>query len=408
MKATRAFGSSHFRQLWCSSLAAAGAQWMERVATGWLALETGGGALSVGVVFAARMVPSLLFGLAAGTLADRVDRRRVLLVVAVAGSLLAIVLAWLVRSGSIALWQVALIAFLNGCVQVSDPPARQSLVFDTVGREVAPNAIALNAVASRLMGAVGAFAGGMVIPVLGVAKCYVAVAGLYAIGGVIVAFLAIPTAAHAPVARLSFARLLVDAGRIVLERPMIRTLVLAAMTLEIFGFSYATAVPTFSRDALGAGPEGLGTLTAASAIGATLAVLALAGLPTSVRREPLLALVYLAYGLSIIAFSAASTLVVATAFMLAIGACASAFDALEQMMIQLAVPDDQRGRAVGIWAFSIGTGPLGHLEMGALAGGLGAPRALLVNGSIVLLGALILTLRAPTYRPGRPRVEPAG
>jgi hypothetical protein len=111
--------------------------------------------------------------------------------------------------------------------------------------------------------------------------------------------------------------------------------------------------------------------------------------------------VYVVYGLAILAFSAASTLLVATAIMLVIGACASAFDALEQMMIQLVVPEDQRGRAVGIWVFSIGTAPVGHLEVGTLAALVGAPTALLANGAFVVAGALVLVLRTPIYRPWR-------
>src|SRR5215469_14164906 len=118
-----AFESPSYRTLWCSSLASAGAQLMERVATGWLALETGGGPLAVGAVLAARMLPSLLLGLPAGTLADRRDRRRLLMLVALAGAGLAVTLGLLVGSGAITFWHVAAIAFLSGCIQVSDTPA---------------------------------------------------------------------------------------------------------------------------------------------------------------------------------------------------------------------------------------------------------------------------------------------
>jgi MFS family permease len=374
---------------------------MGNVATGWLALETGGGPLAVGIVFAARAMPSLLFGLAAGALADRFERRRLLLVVALLGSFLAVTLGRLVGGGSIALWQVASIAFLNGCIQVTDPPARQALVFDIVGRAAAPNAIALNAVASRLMGAVGAFAGGLAIPTLGIANCYFLVAAAFLLGGALSATIPIETVDHSVRSRPTFARSLADAGRLVFERPFVRTLVFAAMACEVFAFSYQTAVPGFARDVLRAGAEGLGTLTAASSVGATVAVIVLAGLPRTTRREPLLAAVYVAYGLAILALAMTSSLFVATLIMVVIGACASSFDALEQMMIQLAVPDDQRGRAVGIWVFSIGTAPIGHLEVGALASLVGAPAALMVNGVGVLAGALLLVARAPAYRPGK-------
>src|SRR5215210_6723842 len=124
---------------------------MERTATAWLALEAGGGGLAVGLTLAARMLPSLLFGLAAGTIADRSDRRRQLVVVATAALPLMLLLSWLVASGFVRAWQVIAISFAVGCLQVFDVPARQALILDTVPRQAAPSAVALSAVGSRLM-----------------------------------------------------------------------------------------------------------------------------------------------------------------------------------------------------------------------------------------------------------------
>src|SRR2546423_12997176 len=95
------FRSPTFRRLWCSSLASTGAQGMERTVTAWLALETGGGAFAIGLIFAARMLPSLLFGLAAGTIADRADRRRQLFGVGAAALPVMAVVAWLVGAGGV-------------------------------------------------------------------------------------------------------------------------------------------------------------------------------------------------------------------------------------------------------------------------------------------------------------------
>src|SRR5690349_15455307 len=119
------FRSAAFRRLWCSTLTSAGAQGMERTATAWLTLEAGGGAFAVGVTFAARMVPSLLFGLMAGTIADRADRPRQLLAVAGAAALLMAAFSWLIGTGGIHVWQVVALSFAAGCIQVFDTPARQ-------------------------------------------------------------------------------------------------------------------------------------------------------------------------------------------------------------------------------------------------------------------------------------------
>src|SRR3954454_5877751 len=158
------FASAAFRWLWCSTLASSGAQTMERTATAWLALQSGGGAFAVGLVFAARSMPSLLFGLAAGTIADRADRRRQLLAVAGTAALVMVAVGWIVGAGPVRVWQVMAISFAAGCVQVSDTPARQALVLDTVRREAAPNAMALNALAARSAAAAGALGAGLLIP----------------------------------------------------------------------------------------------------------------------------------------------------------------------------------------------------------------------------------------------------
>src|SRR5215211_1645248 len=148
------FRSPTFRRLWCSGLAATGAQGMERTATAWLALETGGGPFAIGLIFAARMLPSLLFGLAAGTVADRADRPRQLLAVAGSALLLVAGFGWLVGLGDTHVWQVVVFAFAAGCVHVFDTPARQALVLDTVPKEAALRGLALIALAARCSSAV--------------------------------------------------------------------------------------------------------------------------------------------------------------------------------------------------------------------------------------------------------------
>src|SRR5215217_2615074 len=158
------FRSPMFRRLWFSSVSAAAAQGMERTAIAVVALEAGGGAFAIGLTFAARMLPSLLFGLAAGTIADRADRPRQLLVVAGAAALLMLAVSWLIGTGGIQVWQVVVFSFAAGCIQVFDTPARQALVLDTAPKDAALRALALIALAARFAGALGALAAGLLIP----------------------------------------------------------------------------------------------------------------------------------------------------------------------------------------------------------------------------------------------------
>src|SRR5262245_36342481 len=296
-----------FRVAWASTLAAAGAQWMERVISAWLALGLGGDAIAVGATLAVRLVPFVLFGLVAGTVADRVPRRVVLMAVAATATLLSLVLAALFARGEAELWHLLAIGLLFGLVQVFDMTARSPFVVDLVAREHAPAAIALNAVALRLFGAVGAAAGGLVIPTLGVAGGYLVVAALYATGLMLLALVRAPprplSRAGAPV---SFRRALAGTARLIVDNRAIRMLAIASLACETFGYSHQAALPSLARDVLQAGPQGLGALTAASSLGATLAVVALAALPAAVPRQPLLAVFLFGWGYGVASVGAST------------------------------------------------------------------------------------------------------
>jgi MFS family permease len=391
------FASRAFRWLWASSLASATASGMLITATAWLAVDAGGG-FGVGVALAARLLPSLFFGLVAGALADRIDRTRQLVAVSLAALPLTLGLSGLAATGSVPLWLLAVLTFGVGCLTVFDVPARQALAVDVVPRAIAPNAMALNAVATRLCTALGAFTAGILIPATGVAGCYVVAVCAFAVGGALVLAVRPPAPVRSASARPALSRAIVEGLQLIRDLPAVRTLVAAGIACEIFGFSFQTAVPVVARDVLGAGVEGLGTLSAAASIGGTAAVLLLSLLPGGVRREPFLGLVFVTYGMSMLVLAGASSLAAAALVLVVTGACAAAFDLLQQTLLQLAVPEDQRGRAVGVWVLGIGTGPVGHLEMGSLLTVLGAPSALMLNGVIVVAAALILVVRMPLFR----------
>jgi len=392
------FRSAAFRWLWCSTLASSGAQQMERTTTAWLALQAGGGAFAVGLVFAARSLPSLLFGLAAGTIADRADRRRQLLAVAGAALSLMAIIGWLVGAGTVRIWQVIAISFAAGCLQVSDTPARQALVLDTAPRATAPNAMALNALAARLSGALGALGAGLLIPLIGVAHCYFVIAAGYGVVGVLITALRVPQGSRVPIIHPPFGRALRDAVRLITAIPAVRTLTISGIACEVFAFSYGSALPVIARDVLRAGPEGLGTLNAAVSVGGTVALVLLSMMAGRVRREPLIGGIFVMYGASLMALAATHDLKIAAAVLVVTGICAGAFDVLQQTLIQMAVPEEQRGRAVGIWVLGVGSAPVGNIEMGALIATLGAPGALLINGALAVASAATLLARVPGYR----------
>jgi predicted MFS family arabinose efflux permease len=370
---------------------------MERTATAWLALEAGSGGLAIGAIFAARMLPSLMLGLVAGTVADRSDRPRQLLAVAAATVFLTAAFGWFAGAGQVQSWQVAAFSFVAGCLHVFDTPARQALVLDTVPRVTAARGLALNALAARIAAAIGALAAGFVIARLGVSNAYFVIAVVCAITGVLVATMQVAQHRTLVASRPPFKRALIEAARLIVDLRSVRTLFMVGIVCEVFAFSFNSALPLFSKDILAGGATGLGTLNAATSIGGAIAVITLSLIPNELPRRPLLGATFVLYGMAIVALAATRTLFLAATILLLIGFCAAAFDVLQQTLIQLSVPDEQRGRAVGVWILGLGSAPIGHLEMGAAIGAFGAPTALVINGGLTILSALVLLARVPAY-----------
>jgi predicted MFS family arabinose efflux permease len=184
------------------------------------------------------------------------------------------------------------------------------------------------------------------------------------------------------------------------DAPAIRTLFVAGLVCEVFAFSHGSALAPFAQDVLAAGAEGLGALNSAVAVGGAIAVIMLSLLPGRLTQRPVLGAVFVFYGLSLLVFATTRSLVPAAAVLVVTGYCAGTFDVLRQTLIQLAVPDEQRGRAVGVWVLGLGSAPVGHLEIGMLASAFGAPIALLINGALTVGAAAILLAAAPEYRWG--------
>ncbi|TAK26372.1 MAG: MFS transporter [Chloroflexota bacterium] len=400
------FRDRGFATFWVATLAYSAAQWMERVITGWLALGLGGDAFAVGVVLAARLVPFVVFGLVAGSVADRFSRRWILITVAIAAALVNLSLAAFLARDQVTLVLLIVIGFVTGVIQVFDLTSRGAFAVDLVGREHAAPAIALNAVGLRFFGAVGAFAGGIVIPTLGSAWGYVVVAGLFLLSAALVVVVR-PTArtARADVLTEPLAGMVAGTARLIWRNPAVRMVVIASVASELFGYSHQAALPSLARDALAIGPEGLGALTAAASIGATISVVVLSVIPATTARPPLLTLTLAIWGVTLAGLGLTSAPWLALAFMLGVGACASAIDVLQQTIAQMAVPDRERGRATGVWVFSIGLNVIGLLQVGAIVSILGPAVALVGNGLGAITAAIVIATLNPRYRwRGRPSI----
>jgi MFS family permease len=173
---------------------------------------------------------------------------------------------------------------------------------------------------------------------------------------------------------------------------------LVILLAEVLGFSFQTLLPTFARDVFEVGAAGLGTLLAARSAGGVVSLLALARFGAGERPGLVLLGVCCGLGLALVGFASASAFWLAVLLLALSGAVGSVVDSLSQTLLQRSVPDRERGAATGIWVFSVGFGPFGHLGIGAAAGVFGAPLAQALSGGLLVLVAGLLALNRSLRR----------
>ena len=386
-----------FRWLWGSMVLYSLGSGMEQVSVGWLIFELTGSAFMVGVGAAARMLPFLLLGALSGVVADRWDRRTLLRLGNLAAAGAAVVMALLLLTGLTNVWLViGLVTALGGLMAFSIT-VRQAFTYDIVGSRYALNGLALGAMAHQGGGIIGSLTAGALIDLAGPGWQFVAVACCYLSS--VLATLAIANPGRA--ARASVQSVLSNlTGYIGLVRQYPTLLVLMVLTAvtEVFGFTHMTLLPVFAKEVVHVGATGLGIMTAVRQAGGLLGLGLLAGLGQSYKKGPMMFATAVGFGCGLMAFSLSSNLFFILAVLLLVNACAMAVDTLYKTLMQDQVADEERGRAMGSWVLSLGLAPIGHLGVGGLAGVLGAPGTLLINGAVLTTVSVVTALGLPGIR----------
>ncbi len=393
----RALHHRNFRLLFVSTFAQSVSFFIVMVALGWQVLEMTDSPFLLGVVWAVRSAPYLIFGVLAGAVADKVDRRRLLILTFSMLAVCVFLIGLLTSTGLIQLWQIFLLTFIMGSIQTFDMTTRQALAVDIVGPGDAMNAIALSSVAMRIMGVFGGAVAGVVIELLGIDWCYYITVIAYLVG-IIVLLPIRGIARKVSQGQESIWGNFVGGLKIIGKNRIVLILLVMAITSEIFGFSYIVVLPIFARDILKVGAVGLGMLTAVQSVGGVLAALSLASLGNYKHKGWLILGIFLSFGVFLVLFSQSSWYLVSLLFIGIVGGMAAAMDAMEHTMLQLNVAEEQRGRAMGLWMLSIGSGPVGHTAVGAMAALLGAQLALSINGIVLVAIFFILVVFVPRLR----------
>lgn len=387
----RALNHLDYRRFFLAQLVALVSGWMHTVALSWLVLQLTDSPLRLGLIGTLQFSPILLFSIVTGAIADRLPKRRLLVATTLTLATLALGLASLVASGHVRYWHVGVVAVLAGLAQTVDGPARQSLIAELVGKADLVNAVALNSAAFNAARIVGPAVGGLVIARFGVVPAFVVnAAGLLVVAAALVM---LPARAAAPRRGTTMAQEIGEGVRYATRTPVIRLILGMLFCVSITVFNFTVYVPLLARNVLGLGAEGFGFLMAALGVGAVSGALAIgfrrAGPPplSTMLGAAALALT------GLLALSAARHLWVAAALLFATGFFGLVLVASCNTRLQLAAPDELRGRMMSLYTLVWGgVFPIGAFVVGAISEAWGVSSAFFVQGTAGLTALAGLSL----------------
>jgi MFS family permease len=395
-EALRAMRHRNFRLYFFGQLVSLIGSWMQTTAQQWLVYRLTGSQLSLGLVTFAGFIPVLLLSLFMGVVVDRVSRRRLLLLTQSWFLLLALALAALTFLGIVQYRHIIVLALLFGIGNALDMPARQAFNLDMVEHDDLFNAIALNSPVFNGARIIGPAIGGLVIASWGEGTAFGlnAVSFLAVIAGLLM--MSLPPFQRPAQRDTGLGDLKRGLAYLVGDRQVLGLVTMVA-AFSLIGFPYAVLLPVFAQDVLRIGVKGYGILLGAQGVGALAAALSLAILGDRRPKGRLLWLSrwMLVAAVALLGFSRTTAL-----SMLALALAGFALIsqlAVTNTLIQLAVPDDLRGRVLSAYTWALGGfWPLGALLIGALGSWLGAGNAVLVSAG----GCLVLTVVGTVVFPG--------
>lgn len=386
-----------FRLLWMATLLSSTARWADMVVVGWLTLELTDSPLMVGIVAGSKMAGYLTAPFM-GVVADRMDRRLLLIVAAVVNLAVSAVMLLLFASGWLALWHVIALALVSSLTWALDNPTRQAFVPDLVESENLTNAIALNTVAIEITVVVGPALGGILIPTLGMGGAYGLIAAIYLLD--VVVLLMLKDVMHA-VAHVheSPVKSLIGGLKYVWGNQTVLVLLVIAFFLNLLAAPYRYSfLPIFARYILDAGPTGYGMLTAMAGLGALVAGLWVVSLGNFRRKGRLLVWSGLGWPASLLLFAFSTRYHLSLTLVFVAGIAQAIVWTVIATLILSNTAQAMRGRVMGLRTGVVVSLPFGNFLAGAAAERFGAPLAQGAYAASALFMMLGIVLLIPGLR----------
>ncbi len=382
----------NFRLYWFGQMVSLAGSWIQTLAQGWLVLKLTDSPLYLGLVGAAASFPMLILSLWGGVLADRFDKRKILLLTQFSSMLLAFILGALVSLELVRLWHVFLTALCLGIVNSIDAPTRQAYIVELAGPEDLSNAIALHSAVFNGARIVGPAIAGFMISQAGLDWCF------YVNGASFLAVLWglwLIDSTHKPHGReLSPLQNLILALRYIRHTPCVMSLICLIGISSIFGMAYTVLMPVFARDILKVGASGLGFLMSATGIGALAGALTIAYLGNFSSKSIFILLTCCLFSMTILSFSFSRNYLLSLVILAVAGWSLVSFTAATNTLLQSIIPDKLRGRVMSVYVLAfMGLMPVGSLQAGALAQWIGSPLSLAIGACICAASVIYLYIR---------------
>ena len=372
---------------------------MSFIAQGFLTFQLTGTATSLGLVGLGWGLAQLPLSLVGGVAADRLHKRWLIVFSQAAMALLALATALLIQTGAIAVWQIFVMALIQGTVFSFNVPARQAWIPELVGQERLMNAVALNSAAFTSTGIAGPALAGLLLaaPGVGLAEIYYLMAGCYVV--VVLLLLRVPGGApEAGREREHPIRAIADGLRYVRRHPVLPYLLVMGFVPIVLGMPYRTFFPVFQERVYHVGEGWLGGMGAVMAVGALAGSLGVASLSDTSRRSLIQVAGGIGFGVTLIFFAAAPALPLGLLALLFVGLTSNGYWALNNTMVLGSTAPEYYGRVMSVYMLSWSLSPFAGLPESALADALGVQTMVAGVGALLVVALLAVVLLLPGHR----------
>jgi MFS family permease len=396
--ALRALRHRNFQLFFWGQLVSLIGTWMQTVAQSWLVYRLTGSSLLLGSVGFASQIPIFLVAPLGGIVADRNNRRRVIIATQTASMILALFLALLTLTNTVQVWHIFVLAILLGVVNAFDIPGRQAFLVEMAGRDDLMNAIALNSTSFNGARVIGPVIAGILVAKIGEGWCFFAngVSYIAVIAGLLLMRLPFSLQRRSTASPIAH---VIEGVRFVRQTGPIRAVLLLVGLVSLVAMPYTILMPIFADRILHSGVRGLGILMCATGVGAVFGALTLAAKAGVHGLGRWIAISGGGFGLSLILFAFSKNFPLSVILLVPVGFCMMVQMASSNTLIQAMVPDELRGRVMALYSMMfMGMAPVGALVGGALAARLDAPITVALGALAAMGSAAWFALHLPKMR----------